>query len=135
MGFFRLYSCSRTSGVHEPVKRKCVKREESPVSSNLEPITTFTTAINLLSEQPLKMCPVQPIDIDKTIRCPPPEPAILQDGDLLRNRLPSCRRREIMVLPEAEAQKLLHRWHRFPNKLPFFPSASAPESRMLRLLH
>ncbi|KAI5083336.1 hypothetical protein GOP47_0003079 [Adiantum capillus-veneris] len=54
--------------------------------------------------------PLEPMENDQPVRCPQPEPCIIHDGQILKERLHLSmqRRRELPFVQESETQ---HRWH------------------------
>lgn len=80
--------------------------------------------------------PPEPLDNDQPIQCPLPEPSILNDGRIWKERVSSVtqRRGDMPVMQEqtsAEPDSLPRR-HRPPRAI--LPSVSAPEHNILKLL-
>ncbi|MCO5551042.1 hypothetical protein L7F22_004538 [Adiantum nelumboides] len=57
--------------------------------------------------------PLEPMENDQPIRCPQPEPCIIHDGRILKERLRLSmqRCRELPFVQERETHGLQHRWH------------------------
>ncbi|KAH7291214.1 hypothetical protein KP509_29G006800 [Ceratopteris richardii] len=134
--FSWLQSCSKLTGVHEPVRRTFVKGKENSASSEPEYLSPLVIPAHTETELPLTTYPAEPIETDLPIRCPQPEPLIVHDGEIFRERAQNVPKTtgEILFLSENEVRNLLRRQHRRLNDRPIFPSASAPESSILELL-
>ncbi|XP_051137253.1 uncharacterized protein LOC127255647 [Andrographis paniculata] len=85
--------------------------------------------------------PVEPLDNDQPIQCPLPEPSILNDGRIWKERVSSGVQRKTAdspALPEqqtpAESENLVRKPPRPPSNRVILPSASAPEHSILKLL-
>lgn len=82
--------------------------------------------------------PLEPPDKDQPVRCPPPEPSILHDGRIWKERLEASvrRRAEFPVIRESATQsQMLHRRrHTFSSEQSITPSFSCPEHSLLKLL-
>ncbi|KAI3468578.1 hypothetical protein Pfo_025241 [Paulownia fortunei] len=82
--------------------------------------------------------PTEPLDNDQPIQCPLPEPSILNDGRIWKERVSSGvqRRADVPVMQEqtpVEPDTLLRKT-RPPSNRVILPSASAPEHNILKLL-
>ncbi|MBA0801797.1 hypothetical protein Gohar_012141, partial [Gossypium harknessii] len=83
-------------------------------------------------------CPTEPLDNDRPIQCPLPEPSILNDGRIWKERVSAnVRRTELPVMKdggtlESEATGMKPQATR-SNRL-ILPSLSAPEHNLLNLL-
>ncbi|CAN8316446.1 unnamed protein product [Cochlearia groenlandica] len=83
--------------------------------------------------------PIEPLDNDQPIQCPLPEPSILNDGRVWKERVSaSMRRRGDLVIGQDEESdgsvtKPSQTSQRNPNRV-ILPSLSAPEHDMLNLL-
>ncbi|ERN15554.1 uncharacterized protein LOC18443844 [Amborella trichopoda] len=86
--------------------------------------------------------PIEPPDHDKPVKCPMPEPPILNDGRIWKERLAASvrRRAELPVMKEGGGQQHLQsesehiRLHSPPSKHLILPSLSAPEQNIVKLL-
>lgn len=82
--------------------------------------------------------PLEPPDKDQPVRCPPPEPSILHDGTIWKERLEAGARRraEFPVIRESggQSQMLHRRRHTFSSEHLIAPSFSCPEHSLLKLL-
>ncbi|VFR02141.1 unnamed protein product [Cuscuta campestris] len=82
--------------------------------------------------------PFEPFDNDAPIRCPLPEPSILNDGRIWEERVLGARKpSDLEVVHEGvavgpEAASTTTRQH--PSARPIFPSISAPEHSIIGLL-
>ncbi|KAF3552787.1 hypothetical protein F2Q69_00017374 [Brassica cretica] len=84
--------------------------------------------------------PIEPLDIDQPIQCPLPEPSILNDGRIWKERVSaSMRRRGDLDIAQdgTEPDGFLTKpsvTSQCNPKRRFLPSLSAPERHMLNLL-
>ncbi|KAG0492043.1 hypothetical protein HPP92_005124 [Vanilla planifolia] len=84
--------------------------------------------------------PIEPINHDQPVRCPLPEPSILNDGRIWKERMSSSSARMRADLPvmkdgvpiEREGNGRRHK--SAPRSRPILPSLSAPENQILKLL-
>nr|GMC50214.1 uncharacterized protein LOC109149345 [Ipomoea batatas]GMC54810.1 uncharacterized protein LOC109149345 [Ipomoea batatas] len=101
-------------------------------------LTTATHGIELAVEfKPIEH-PVEPLNNDSPIQCPLPEPSILNDGRIWRERvsavrgridLPVMQQEGAAIEPEVAKTKSKRQTNR-----PILPSISAPEHSILKLL-
>ncbi|XP_011082321.1 uncharacterized protein LOC105165125 [Sesamum indicum] len=83
--------------------------------------------------------PTEPLDNDQPIQCPLPEPSILNDGRIWKERVSSGvqRRADTPIMQEqtpAAEPETLGRKPRPPSNRVILPSISAPEHNILKLL-
>ncbi|KAK4435513.1 hypothetical protein Salat_0714800 [Sesamum alatum] len=83
--------------------------------------------------------PTEPLDNDQPIQCPLPEPSILNDGRIWKERVSSGvqRRADMPIMQEqtpAAEPETLGRKPRAPSNRVILPSISAPEHNILKLL-
>ncbi|KAL9406138.1 hypothetical protein Peur_003110 [Populus x canadensis] len=85
--------------------------------------------------------PIEPLDNDQPIQCPLPEPSILNDGRLWKERVSATvhRRGDLPVMKEGgalESENVESRPRQRPNQSNrlILPSISAPEHNLLKLL-
>ncbi|KAE9596902.1 hypothetical protein Lal_00007799 [Lupinus albus] len=83
--------------------------------------------------------PMEPIDNDRPIQCPLPEPSILNDGRIWKERVSATvrRRGELPVMKEGgnlESEGAMTRPRTSPSNRMILPSLSAPEHNILKLL-
>ncbi|KAL9668537.1 hypothetical protein QQ045_006071 [Rhodiola kirilowii] len=83
--------------------------------------------------------PVEPLDHDQPVQCPLPEPSILNDGRIWKERLSASMRRkpDLPVMTEGvplESEVGEIRIKQPQSKRSILPSASAPEHSLLKLL-
>lgn len=84
--------------------------------------------------------PTEPIDFDQPVKCPLPEPSILNDGRIWKERMTSASgrvRADLPVLKEGlnvEPEACGNRPHPNPPKRAISPSLSAPEHNLVNLL-
>lgn len=80
--------------------------------------------------------PSEPLDNDQPIQCPLPEPSILNDGRIWKERVSSVgqRRGDMQEQTSAESGSLPPRIPRPPSNRVILPSISAPEHNILKLL-
>eukprot|EP00250_Pteridium_aquilinum_P028341 c36979_g1_i1 orf=187-657(+) len=129
--------CSKSSGVHEPVKRSLVKKgKELSDSVSQESIAHLAAGVDAKDGPSCTVHPAEPVEVDRPIRCPQPEPGIIHDGRLLKERLPITVKTigDFTFLTQSEYQSLLKRQRRLSSDRLIFPSASAPEHSICHLL-
>lgn len=83
--------------------------------------------------------PVEPLDNDRPIQCPLPEPSILNDGRIWKERASATvrRRGDLPVMKEGgaiESEGPAPRPRRSHSNRMILPSLSAPEHNLLKLL-
>ncbi|XP_019152614.1 PREDICTED: uncharacterized protein LOC109149345 [Ipomoea nil] len=118
----------------ETCPQNCEAAGASAVAGG-EPTTTTTHGIEVAVEfKPIEH-PVEPLDNDSPIQCPLPEPSILNDGRIWRERVSAVRGRPVMEQEGAaiEAEVAATKSKRQTNR-PILPSISAPEHSILKLL-
>nr|GLL18029.1 uncharacterized protein LOC109149345 [Ipomoea trifida] len=146
VGVFSRFSV--TKAAHRRAQSSLDEREASPQSceaagatavAGADPTAIITHGIELAVEfKPIEH-PVEPLDNDSPIQCPLPEPSILNDGRIWRERVSAVRGRiDLPVMqqqegaaiePEVAATKSKRQTNR-----PILPSISAPEHSILKLL-
>eukprot|EP01018_Ginkgo_biloba_P005208 Gb_05962 [translate_table: standard] len=78
---------------------------------------------------------MEPPDKDQPVKCPPPEPSILHDGRIWKERLQaSARRRAELPGTGIQSQGLHRRRHTVSSEHLIVPSFSAPEHTIRKLL-
>ncbi|KAH6803414.1 cystic fibrosis transmembrane conductance regulator [Perilla frutescens var. frutescens] len=141
VGIFSRFS---VRGSHRRTQSALDEREALPPTSDAPATAVLQTAssavphgIEIAVEFKPVEHPTEPFDTDQPIQCPLPEPSILNDGRIWKERVSSgvSRRAETPVLqeqipPEAEIPRTKPRQ---PNRL-ILPSISAPEHNILKLL-
>ncbi|KAG8375149.1 hypothetical protein BUALT_Bualt10G0070400 [Buddleja alternifolia] len=121
------------------------EREVLPTSSEATTAATIATAASTSAhgiEIAVEFKPVErpnePLDNDRPIQCPLPEPSILNDGRIWKERVSSGiqRRADIPVMQEQTRTdpETLARKTRPPSNRAILPSMSAPEHNLLKLL-
>ncbi|MCD9645758.1 hypothetical protein HAX54_034943 [Datura stramonium] len=82
--------------------------------------------------------PIEPLDIDRPIQCPSPEPSVLNDGRIWKERGSALRIRKpnVPVMQEGRAadSEAARTIPRPPMNRVILPSISAPEHSLLKLL-
>ncbi|XP_038982299.1 uncharacterized protein LOC120110785 [Phoenix dactylifera] len=84
--------------------------------------------------------PIEPLNNDQPVKCPLPEPSILNDGRVWKERMSSASARVRTNLPVVKDQPHLEseaggrKPHSNPPKRTILPSISAPEHNILTLL-
>eukprot|EP00250_Pteridium_aquilinum_P012503 c20764_g2_i1 orf=347-820(+) len=127
-------SCRKSTAVENVVKHVLLKKDDEETklgdddgASHADPATSTDKKESVMMRHPM-----EPPGIDHPIRCPHPEPCILQDGRALKERLPSLKRTgQLPFLTESEVEKL--RWSRrtAPSDCHIYPAASAPETLLI----
>eukprot|EP00250_Pteridium_aquilinum_P010803 c19634_g1_i1 orf=2-406(-) len=108
VGMFSRFSATKAVGLfsHSSLEGKeevGIAREEArfPVEHGVQPLEEF---------MPIEH-PMEPLENDCPVRCPQPEPCIIHDGRIWKERLHRSmqRRRELPFVQENEPQGLPHR--------------------------
>ncbi|XP_076948904.1 uncharacterized protein LOC143621337 [Bidens hawaiensis] len=146
VGLFSRFSVSRNNG-HRRSQSALDEREV--VSTDAVPIEpTSVTGVMSSAHHGIEIAvefkpvehPTEPVDIDQPIQCPLPEPSILNDGRIWKERVSAGaqRRVDLPIMqeeaggppgPETPRTKSRPRTNRM-----ILPSISAPEHNILRLL-
>ncbi|MCO5558741.1 hypothetical protein L7F22_012327 [Adiantum nelumboides] len=134
--FSWLHSCRKLTGIHEPVKRSAKKGKDLPVSVINKSVAPLVTSVTLEAESSQTAYPAEPMELDRPIRCPQPEPGIAHDGDFFRKNLQMSMKKtgQVAFLTETEFHHFLQSRQQLSNNWPIFPSASAPEPSISKLL-
>ncbi|KAK6129932.1 hypothetical protein DH2020_036326 [Rehmannia glutinosa] len=140
-----IFSRLSVRGNHRRTQSALDEREELPPSSEATTNTTniastasaATHGIEIAVEFKPVEHPTEPLDNDRPIQCPLPEPSILNDGRIWKERVSSSvqPRADMPVMQEqtpVEPQTPRTK-PRPPNRV-ILPSASAPEHNLLKLL-
>ncbi|XP_004300180.1 PREDICTED: uncharacterized protein LOC101314469 [Fragaria vesca subsp. vesca] len=141
VGIFSRFSASRAS--HRRTQSAIDEREVLPPNSEASGAATSAATASHGIEVAVEFKPVEhpmePLDNDRPIQCPLPEPSILNDGRIWKERVSATvpRRGDLPVMMEGgslepEAAVLKPRNTR-PNRM-ILPSLSAPEHNLLNLL-
>ncbi|EYU29069.1 hypothetical protein ABFS82_05G113900 [Erythranthe guttata] len=148
VGIFSRFS---VRGSHRRTQSAIDERETlPPTSDSTNTSTTTTTAIAApathgneiaVEFKPVEY-PTEPLDFDQPIQCPLPEPSILNDGRIWKERVSSGAQRrpaDSTVVMQAEEQTPVvepqtpRTKARAQNRV-ILPSVSAPEHNILKLL-
>ncbi|KAL5207697.1 hypothetical protein ABZP36_032132 [Zizania latifolia] len=84
--------------------------------------------------------PVEPVNLDQPVKCPLPEPSILHDGRIWKERMSTAGARAMTDLPvvkegsQLESDSSGARSRSSVPKRTILPSVSAPENNILALL-
>ncbi|KAI5057557.1 hypothetical protein GOP47_0027572 [Adiantum capillus-veneris] len=128
-----LFSCGKAVTHEEAVKHGPMKKEEDETQISNEAVLSHPgLEISSDNESVLTQHPMEPTEVDHPIRCPHPEPCIIQDGRALKERAPSMKRRgQLPFITESEVQR--QRWNRrsAPSDCQIYPAASAPEHSLI----
>ncbi|ESW30208.1 hypothetical protein PHAVU_002G133800 [Phaseolus vulgaris] len=142
VGIFSRFSVGRN--VHRRTQSALDEREVMP--SNSEAVAAVASAATTTSHgievavefKPVEH-PIEPLDSDRPIQCPLPEPSILNDGRIWKERVSATvrRRGDLPVMKEggtleSEDAGIKPRTSR-SNRM-ILPSVSAPEHNLLKLL-
>ncbi|GMJ15111.1 hypothetical protein like AT1G31940 [Hibiscus trionum] len=140
VGIFSRFSVGRSA--HRRSKSSLDERDvmssnpDAPAAADAATATASTTAngIEVAVEFKPVEHPIEPLDNDRPIQCPLPEPSILNDGRIWKERV---RRAELPVIKdgdtlESEATGMKPQ-PTHSNRL-ILPSLSAPEHNLLNLL-
>ncbi|XP_050214640.1 uncharacterized protein LOC126665775 [Mercurialis annua] len=136
VGIFSRFSVGRVG--HRRTQSALDEREVMP--PNAEMATAAPHGIEVAVEFKAVEHPIEPLDTDQPIQCPLPEPSILNDGRIWKERVSATvrRRSDLPVMKEDEALDPDESPKPKPrptqsNRL-ILPSISAPEHNLLKLL-
>ncbi|AEC09125.1 hypothetical protein AtNW77_Chr2g0256391 [Arabidopsis thaliana] len=146
VGIFSRFSVVR--GSHRRTQSAIDGREVLSPRSDLAPATNTTTTethgIEVATEFKPVDHPMEPLDNDQPIQCPLPEPSILNDGRLWKERVSasSMRRRSDLAIvqdgmdeeSDVSVTSIPSRTSQCNTNRPILPSLSAPEHDLLNLL-
>ncbi|KAI7742574.1 hypothetical protein M8C21_011608 [Ambrosia artemisiifolia] len=146
VGLFSRFSVSR-NGLHRRSQSTLDERVAVPVDT-VTTESTSVTGVMSSSHHGIEVAvefkpvehPTEPLDIDQPIACPLPEPSILNDGRIWKERVSAGvqRRADLPIMreeaggppgPETPRTKSRPRTNRM-----ILPSISAPEHNILKLL-
>ncbi|CAN8313902.1 unnamed protein product [Cochlearia groenlandica] len=145
VGIFSRFSVSRNS--HRRTQSAIDNKQVLAPSSDVTTTTTTTTpttsshGIEVAIEFKPVEHPVEPLDNDHPIQCPLPEPSILNDGRLWKERVSASTRRrgDLQVVKDEISAESGGSAARPPRPSPppnrsILPSLSAPEHNLINLL-
>ncbi|CAI9771618.1 unnamed protein product [Fraxinus pennsylvanica] len=143
VGIFSRFSIIKAR--HRRTQSALDQREVLPPSSEATAVTIATAASTAthgievaVQFKPVEY-PTEPLDNDQPIHCPPPEPSILNDGRIWKERVSSVvqRRADLPVMQEQtplSSESTTGIKPRHPPNRVILPSVSAPEHSILKLL-
>ncbi|XP_009114933.1 uncharacterized protein LOC103840204 [Brassica rapa] len=138
VGIFSRFSVGRSS--HRRTQSAIDDKEVLAPSSDVTASTTTaaTHGIEVATEFKPVEHPVEPLDNDQLIQCPLPEPSILNDGRIWKERVSASMRRrgDLQIMKDensTESDGSAPKPPRPPNRS-ILPSFSAPEHNLLNLL-
>ncbi|CAN6478911.1 unnamed protein product [Victoria cruziana] len=144
VGIFSRISGHRTSAQHRPHSSLEDKERTAPDGEMVVLVPSFSgvRAMQLGVEFKPIDHPTEPRDNDQPVRCPMPEPSILNDGRIWKERFAEGMRRknDIQVMKEdtetAEhpTQAVRKRHQTNPRDHVILPSFSAPEQHIIKML-
>ncbi|KAK4746433.1 hypothetical protein SAY87_012745 [Trapa incisa] len=141
VGLFSRFSIGKTG--HRRARSALEGREVLPSNPVIAGAATATTAVSHGIEVAVEFKPVEhpiePLDNDRPIQCPLPEPSILNDARIWKESVASARRRpDQPTMKEGggsiEPESDITRQRVAPTNRRILPSASAPEHKFLNLL-
>ncbi|KAM7259860.1 hypothetical protein ACFE04_015601 [Oxalis oulophora] len=142
VGIFSRFSVGRVG--HRRTQSALDEREVLPPNADVALISTVVTdtathGIDIATEFKPVEHPIEPLDNDRPIQCPLPEPSILNDGRIWKERISANvrRRGELPVMMEDGSLEPGSTGSRPPPTRPnrlILPSLSAPEHNLLKLL-
>lgn len=143
VGIFSRFSVGR--GGHRRTQSALDEREVLPPNADVTGAAAVAAAaphgIEVAVEFKPVEHPIEPLDNDQPIQCPLPEPSILNDGRLWKERVSATvhRRGDLPVMKEGgalESENVESRPRQRPNQSNrlILPSISAPEHNLLKLL-
>ena len=143
VGIFSRFSINRNG--HRRTQSARDEREALPPNSEAAGATTVAGAVIAAAHgievaiefKPLEH-PTEPLDNDQPIQCPLPEPSILNDGRIWKERVSAGSRRRPDLPPVQEGTPMeseaVVKKPRPPSNRMILPSISAPEHNILKLL-
>ncbi|KAI4328012.1 hypothetical protein L6164_020409 [Bauhinia variegata] len=143
VGIFSRFSVGRNG--HRRTQSALDEREVLPPNSQAAAAaatsvpTTITHGIEVAVEFKPVEHPTEPLDNDRPIQCPLPEPSILNDGRIWKERVSQnvWRRADLPVMKEGEAlepEGTGTKPRKSQSNRMILPSISAPEHNFLKLL-
>ncbi|KAI4314535.1 hypothetical protein L6164_027433 [Bauhinia variegata] len=141
VGIFSRFSVGRN--VHRRTQSALDEREVLPPNSEAAAAasvsTTTTHGIEVAVEFKPVEHPTEPLDNDRPIQCPIPEPSILNDGRIWKERVSQTvrRRADLPVMKDGgalESESAGTRPRTSQTNRLILPSLSAPEHNFLKLL-
>ncbi|XP_044465742.1 uncharacterized protein LOC123195937 [Mangifera indica] len=141
VGIFSRFSVGRTG--HRRTQSALDEREVLPPTPDVAGESTVTMAaahgIEVVVEFKPVEHPVEPMDNDQPIQCPLPEPSILNDGRIWKERVSTGirRRADLPVMKEGgvlESEDVGTKPRPMQPNRSILPSLSAPEHNLLHLL-
>ena len=142
VGIFSRFSIGRN--VHRRTQSALDEREVMPpnpeaVAAVASAATATSHGIEVAVEFKPVEHPIEPLDNDRPIQCPLPEPSILNDGRIWKERVSATvgRRGDLPVMKEGgtlESEDAGARPRTSRSNRMILPSVSAPEHNLLKLL-
>ncbi|GMQ04140.1 hypothetical protein CsSME_00049665 [Camellia sinensis var. sinensis] len=146
VGIFSRFSVNRN--IHRRTQSTIDEREVLSPNSEAPDAATVITGAALAAAHGIEVAvefkplehPTEPLDNDRSILCPLPEPSILNDGRIWKERVSAGtgvrRRADLPVMQEGtpmESESVGPKPRRPSNRM-ILPSISAPEHNILQLL-
>ncbi|MED6179524.1 hypothetical protein PIB30_001820 [Stylosanthes scabra] len=141
VGIFSRFSVGRN--IHRRTQSALDEREVMPpnveAAAAASAATTTTHGIEVAVEFKPVEHPIEPLDNDRPIQCPLPEPSILNDGRIWKERVSATvrRRGDLPVMKEGgalEPEGGSTKPRTSQTNRMILPSVSAPEHNLLKLL-
>ncbi|KAK7407114.1 hypothetical protein VNO78_08757 [Psophocarpus tetragonolobus] len=143
VGIFSRFSVGRN--VHRRTQSALDEREVMPPNSEAaaavaSSATATSHGIEVAVEFKPVEHPIEPLDNDRPIQCPLPEPSILNDGRIWKQRVSATtvrRRGDLPVMKEGgtlESEDVGTKPRTSRSNRMILPSVSAPEHNLLKLL-
>ncbi|KAJ8754434.1 hypothetical protein K2173_002885 [Erythroxylum novogranatense] len=141
VGIFSKFSVGKTG--HRRTQSALGEREVLPPNADVAAAATTTATtphgIEVSVEFKPVEHPIEPLDNDQPIQCPLPEPSILNDGRIWKERVSATvrRRADLPVMKEGDSLEEASTGAKprpTQSKRLILPSVSAPEHNFLKLL-
>ncbi|KAH7444356.1 hypothetical protein KP509_02G075000 [Ceratopteris richardii] len=131
--FSRFSPASYKPGFHRRSRSSPDEKEITSIAKEPQPPVSIHTGQVADEFSPVDH-PMEPPENDRPVRCPPPEPCIIHDGRLWKERLQLSikRRKELPFMREAGLESSHIRRHTSEHSIP--TSVSAPADILLKLL-
>ncbi|KAF7829172.1 uncharacterized protein G2W53_020336 [Senna tora] len=137
VGIFSRFSVGRNA--HRRTQSALDEREVLPSNSEASAaasaVTPTSHGIEVVVEFKPVEHPTEPLDNDRPVQCPLPEPSILNDGRIWKERVSATvRRRSDLPVMKEESEGAGSKPRTSQSNRMILPSLSAPEHNILKLL-
>ncbi|RZC69567.1 hypothetical protein C5167_032711 [Papaver somniferum] len=135
VGIFSRFYVSKSTGHHRRTQSAIDERRPLPPNPEVAATTIAAAAAAHGIEVAIEFKPVEhptePFDHDQPVKCPLPEPSILNDGRVWKERISASSQKKITS--SSVDSEIIGTRSRSSNRL-ILPSLSAPEHNIINLL-